>query len=263
MKASLFAALLAASLIAALFGQGGGVLYTPIQLAAGTSFHQAAATSLFLVMITSLSSTLVFRQAHEINWKMALGLEAPTVIGSLSGGIVSHWVSEQALLLTLAGLLALGAVFLIRPPKHRPRPRSGKSARIWQFDWRGEGFEIDLALMLPTMFTVGLLTSMVGIGGGILKVPVMVVLFRVPVHVAVGSSAFMVGLTAAAGLLGHATVGDWDWRTSLLLALPVLVGGQIGSRLSVRLGSGRLVHLFGMFVLAVAIYTASQAFSAA
>ena len=261
MNPILLATLLAASLVAALFGQGGGVLYTPIQVAAGTGFHEAAATSLFLVMVVSFSSTLVFRQAHDTNWKLALGLEAPTVIGSFAGGMVSHWLSDQALFFLLSGLLAIGAAFLILPPKHRPHRHSRQTARFWQLEVGGESHQLDLALMLPTMFVVGLLTSMAGIGGGILKVPIMVLLFRIPIHIAVGSSAFMVGLTAAAGLIGHAAVGDWNWQASLLLALPVLIGSQVGSRLSIRLGSSRLTHWFGSFLLAVAAYTALHAFS--
>lgn len=253
-------ALLIASLIASLFGQGGGVLFTPIQITTGASFHQAAATSLFLIMVISLSSTLVYRQAHEVNWKMALALEIPTMTGSFLGGILSHWIPEKALLLLLAGLLGAASFFLIRPPVNLDsQSHTGKSAWTWQFTWNGETFHLNLALMLSVMFTVGILTSMTGIGGGVLKVPIMVLLFGIPMHIAVGSSAFMVGLTATAGLLGHATVGHWDWRSSLLLAVPVLIGGQIGSHLSLRLGAGKLTRWFGVFLLAVAVYTALHA----
>ncbi|MCB9419925.1 MAG: sulfite exporter TauE/SafE family protein [Ardenticatenaceae bacterium] len=260
MDLTVLIALILASLVASLFGQGGGVLFTPIQVATGTSFHQATATSLFLIMVISFSATLVFRKAHEINWKMALALEIPTMLGSFLGGIISHWIPENVLLFLLAGLLVLASVFLIRPPaKINRNSRHGKSAWVWHFVWNDETYQLNLVLMLPIMFIVGILTSMTGIGGGVLKVPVMVLLFGIPMHIAVGSSAFMVGLTATAGLLGHVTVGHWDWRSSLLLAIPVLIGGQIGSHLSLRLDAGKLTRWFGVFLLLVAIYTVLHA----
>jgi hypothetical protein len=191
---------------------------------------------------------------------MAFALEAPTITGAFLGGIVSHWLPEQALLFLLTALLVVAAFFLIHPPAQSRRSVSqGHSALEWRFTWKGESYQFNLALMLPVMFTVGILTAMAGIGGGILKVPLMVLLFGVPMNIAVGSSAFMVGLTAASGLLGHATMGHWDWRSSLLLAIPILIGGQVGSRLSLRLGSGKLTRWFGVFLLLIGIYTGLRA----
>ncbi len=252
--------LLAASLLASLFGQGGGVLYTPIQVWTGVGFHNAAATSLFLIIVTSLSATLVFRKAHEVDWPMALAMEIPTTAGAFLGGVTSHWIPEKTLMLLLAGLITLAAFFMIRPISSRAdRQSAPKNFWVWQHAWNGQVYSLNLALMFPLMATVGLLTSMTGIGGGVLKVPVMVVLFGVPMHIAVGSSAFMVGLTATAGLLGHATMGHWYWQASLLLAAPVFIGGLIGSRISVRLGTRKLTHWFGYFLPVVALFTALHA----
>lgn len=113
------------------------------------------------------------------------------------------------------------------------------------------------------MLALGLVTSMVGIGGGILQVPAMVLLFGVPMSIAVGSSAFMVGLTAAAGLGGHLGVGHFDWRSAVVLAIPIFIGGQIGSRISVRLDQGRLKIWFGVFLFLVAVWTAFLALKSA
>jgi hypothetical protein len=106
--------------------------------------------------------------------------------------------------------------------------------------------------MIPVMLAVGVLTSMVGIGGGAIKVPLMVLLFGIPIPIAIGSSAFMVGLTATAGLLGHISVGSFNWTAALLLAIPVFIGGQIGSRLSIHLNARHLAKWFGVFILLVA-----------
>jgi uncharacterized membrane protein YfcA len=99
---------------------------------------------------------------------------------------------------------------------------------------------------------------MVGIGGGTLKVPLMVLLFGLPLPIAIGSSAFMVGLTAAAGLLGHISSGNFNVAAALLLAIPVFIGGQFGSRLSVHLDTRQLEKWFGIFILVVACVSAAR-----
>ena len=111
---------------------------------------------------------------------------------------------------------------------------------------------MNLALALPVSFAAGLASGMVGVGGGILKVPMMVLLFGIPIDIAVGSSALMVGVTAAGGFAGHLANSHWDWRTSLVLAVAVFAGGQIGSRVSVGIDKKKLKKGFGWFLLAIA-----------
>ncbi len=257
--------LLIAAFIASLFGQGGGALYTPVQVWFGVDFHTAAATSLFLILVISLSSTLIFRRAHEVDWGMALALEVPTTLGAFAGGMISHFVPDRGLGLLLAALLGGSAWFMVRHPAE-----SGGSTRavsssgwIWQRSTGGNIYRLDLRLAIPVMLALGLVTSMVGIGGGILQVPAMVLLFGVPMAIAVGSSAFMVGVTAVGGLCGHLSVGHFDWHSAVVLAIPVFIGGQIGSRISVRMDQRRLQLWFGVFLFLVAAWTAILALKSA
>lgn len=253
--------LLIAAFVAGLFGQGGGVLYTPLQIWNGIDFHAAASTSLFLILITSISSTLVFRKSHHVDWVIAIVMEAPTTLGAFFGGILSQYVSSRILILVLSILLGLAAWFMLHPPKETVHPQnSARSSRwIWHHGMDSTTYQLDLRLILPIMMTVGMLTSMVGIGGGALKVPLMVLLFGIPMPIAIGSSAFMVGLTAAAGLLGHISVSHFNWAASLLLAIPVFLGGQIGSRISIRLDAHHLEKWFGVFILLVAFVSVVHA----
>ena len=253
-------ALMIAAFIAALFGQGGGVLYTPLQVWSGISFNTAASTSLLLILITSFSATLVFRKAHKVDWRLALALEVPTTLGAFLGGILSHYVPERALGLMLSALISAAGWFMLKPPKAGThlRENSQSSRWVWRRTVSGASYVMDVRLMIPLMIVIGLVTSMVGIGGGVLKVPLMVLLFGIPIPIAIGSSAFMVGLTATAGLLGHISMGHFDWAAAFLLAIPVFIGGQIGSRLSVRLNAKRLSRWFGLFLLLVAAVSASH-----
>lgn len=246
--------ILVAAIVASLFGQGGGVFYTPLQVVFGVDFHSAATTSLFLIMITSLSATLIYRRADHTDWAMALVLEVPTTAGAFAGGLLSDRIPAEALFVLLAVLLGLSGFLMVRPVG-LGASRQIDPGRLWVWQRsRGERtYSLNLLTLTPVMLVVGMLTGMVGIGGGVLKVPAMVLLGGVPMEIAVGSSAFMVGITAAGGLVGHLSAGHWDWQTALVLAVGVFAGGQIGSRISIGMDKQRLKKLFGAFLLVIAV----------
>ncbi len=236
-----------------MLGQGGGTLYTPIQVLLGIDFHVAATTSLFLIMVTSLSATLVFRKAHKVDWPLAIVLESVTASGGFVGGVGSAWLSGQVLSWLFAAVLAFAAVFMIH--SYHPPPSKVPHQRKW-YHWRrwydGQTYAVNLLLALPISFLAGMVSGMVGVGGGILKVPLMVLLLGIPMDIAVGTSALMVGITASSGFAGHLVAGHWDWRLSLVLAVAVFLGGQIGARRSLNLNRARMKKIFGWFLLFIA-----------
>jgi uncharacterized membrane protein YfcA len=101
-------------------------------------------------------------------------------------------------------------------------------------------------ILAVAVFAVALVFSMLG------QVPVMVLLLGVPMEVAVGSSAVMVGLTASGGFAGHLLRGHWNWELSLILAVAAFIGGQMGSRVTVGLDRRSLKAGFGWFLIVVA-----------
>lgn len=240
------------AVVFSMLGQGGGSLYTPIQVWSGIDFHVAATTSLFLIMVTSLSATIVFRKARRVDWPLAIVLETVTALGGLTGGLSSGRFSGTALTVLFAAVIAFAAVFMVRDfDWHHDCPE-----RSSFFGWRRQLGEhtycVNLLLAVPISFVAGAVSGLVGVGGGILKVPMMALLFGIPMEIAVGSSAFMVGLTAAGGFAGHVASGHWDWRISLILAAAVFVGGQIGARISVGVNKQRMKAVFGYFLFAIA-----------
>jgi len=240
------------AVVFSMLGQGGGALYTPIQVFAGIDFHVAATTSLFLIMTTSLSATIVFRKANRVDWPLAIVLETATTLGGFAGGLASGRFSGSVLSLLFAGVVAFAAVFMVREfnAKRECAERSGILA--WKRRLGEQAYCVNLLIALPVSFVAGVLSGLVGVGGGILKVPMMVLLFGVPMEIAIGSSAFMVGLTAAGGFAGHVVSGHWDWRTSLMLAVAVFIGGQIGARTSIGIDKRKLKKAFGWFLICIA-----------
>ena len=251
--AILFGLMFAVAVVFSMLGQGGGVLYTPIQVFVGIDFHVAATTSLFLIMMTSVSATLVFRKAKRVDWPLAVVLETVTASGGFVGGLASGRFSGEFLSVFFAGVVAFAAVFMVRDFKMETMCPSAQDGLVyWQRHFGGQSYCVNLIVALPASFVAGAASGLVGVGGGILKVPLMVLLLGIPMDIAVGSSAFMVGLTAAGGFAGHVASGHWDWTTSLILAVAVFAGGQIGARKSLGLDKKKMEKGFGWFLLAIA-----------
>ena len=236
-------------------GVGGGVLYTPIQLFFGIEFHTAASTSLFLIMVTSLSATLVFHKAATVDWPMAIVLETSTTLGAFLGGLFSGHFSGKFLIYLFSGVIAVAAFFMV---KHFDIPNRCGDKPGGFFRWhRGIGTErycVNLALALPIAFVAGVVSGMIGVSGGILKVPMLVLLFGVPMNIAVGSSAFMVGLTASGGFLGHLVAGHLDWKMALILMPGIFIGAQLGARTSVKVDKTKMKRFFGFVLAALAVF---------
>ncbi len=253
MVAVLAFATLVVSVVAAMLGQGGGTLYTPLQVWTGIGFHQAAATSLFLIMVTSVSASLVFRKAQRIDWPLALTLETVTTAGAFAGGLGSALLSGAVLSLIIAGVIVVAAAFMIWPMTQRRACVLGHGGVVaWARRVGRQHYCVNMAVALPLALAAGAVSGLVGIGGGVINVPMMVLVLGVRMEIAVGCSAVMVGLTAAGGFAGHLLHGHWDWQLSLILAAAAFIGGQAGSRITIRLDQQKLKAAFGWFLLLIA-----------
>jgi uncharacterized membrane protein YfcA len=245
--------MLALALVSSMLGQGGGSLYTPLQVWLGIPFHRAAATSLFLIIVTSFSASLVFSKAKKIDWSLAIALESVTAAGAFAGGLESDRFSAATLTIVFAVVIGLAGIFMMRPMKQRTAsPVRAGGFFAWRRTTGGKTYFVNMAFALPASFLAGVISGMIGVGGGLIKVPLMVLVLGVPMDIAVGSSALMVGLTAGGGFTGHLLRGHWDWRLSLVLAAAVFLGGQIGSRITVKLDESKLQKGLGWFLLVLA-----------
>jgi len=246
----------AASLVSSMVGQGGGVLYTPVQVWFNTNVYQAATTSLFLIIVLSFSSSITFIKSGRIDWSLALVLESATTVSAFIGGIFSNRFNENVLLWILAGAITIAALPMILSME---RKHGESICRGGPMSWRrtinNEQYCINLLIAIPVSMTAGLVSGMVGVGGGILKVAAMVLLLGVPMDIAVASSSIMVGITAAGGFIGHVIDGMWEWQRALPLAVVVFIGAQIGSRISIGLDKRKMEKVLGWLLLATAIIT--------
>ncbi len=241
-----------ASIVFSMMGLGGGAVYTPIQVWVGIDFHVAAATSLFLIMVTSLSATIIYHKASKIDWPLALVLESVTILGGFIGGYYSDLVSTKSLSLIFSIVVGCIGLCMIRDIK----PRMNSNPDHW-YIWKRSRFCEEYFINVPLAMTIGIVagvfSGLLGVGGGILKVPLLVMLLGVPMHIAVGTSACMVGITALGGFSGHYLRGHFDITTALMLALFVFIGSQIGSRKSLTTDKNKLRKACGWLLIIIAL----------
>jgi len=254
----LFSIFFLVSVIFMMFGQGGGAIYVPMLLAFGIPLYRAAATSQVLIIAATLSAILVFQRAKMIDWFLVLIIEPPTNLGAFLGGYLSPHFPTWFSKLTFAFILLIGAYFMITPIKERTAIKNA-----WYFWHRQVGeyvYSINVFTVLPIMFLAGFVAGMLGVGGGLFKVPALVLLGGVSMKIAVGSSSLMIGITALTGLIGHALVGHFDPKLAITLGIAVFLGAQIGARVGVKIEREKHKKYFGYLLIFVAFFMIYSAF---
>ncbi len=241
------------STVFSMIGMGGGILYVPVLLFAGFSIKQAPPISLILIVATSAAALFTFWRSRKVDWKLALVIDPPTDVMAFVGGYLSARVPEAALQATLAGVLVVAGTLMTRRSSGQANARALPTGWWhWHRRFNDVAYSVNLPLVLTATALVGILSGMIGITGGIIKLPIMVLLCGVPMDVAVATSTAMVAVTATSGLAGHALHGVVQWRTGTVLAVAAVAGGLLGSRISVSADKGRLKRLFGFVVLLIA-----------
>ncbi len=247
---------LVVGVVSGLLGVGGGFMNVPVlHFFGGLSFSDAVGTSLLIVSLTSLSSAFGHFWRGRVDALLGVVLEVATVPGALAGALITSVVDERMIGSIFAvGLVIVGITMAsgrsihwnigMRPFLRRKLTRRG-----------GELFEYEVSLpaALVGSFVAGVASGFLGIGGGVIKVPLLVAL-GVPIHIAVGTSCFMMTLTALAGVAMHATIGQVNLTSALAMGAGAVIGGQVGSALSGRIKALVLRRLFGLFLSCVGGY---------
>jgi uncharacterized membrane protein YfcA len=258
-----------------LLGLGGGILIVPLlTLGFGLALIKAVGISLICVIVTSGAAAGIYLERRVANLRLGMTLELFTACGAMVGGLVAFLVPERALELLFAGLLAYVAVTMARrrdpadtsPAGSAPEPDAGPAAapegpataaRTQAFLDRMSGPDYRIRHLgfgvIGSVFA-GVVSALLGIGGGLVKVPVMHVVMGVPLRIATATSNLMIGITASASAIIYLLRGGIDPYAAAPTAIGVFIGASIGSRVASRIN---LRVLRGLFV-AILLYTALQ-----
>jgi uncharacterized membrane protein YfcA len=238
----IFTAGAVAGSLGALLGLGGGVFLVPfLNLALGFPFSVAAAISLTTVIATSSTVSAGRAGKHLINMKLGMLLEVATAAGSFLGGVTAHLIA-QSLLQKLFGSVAIVVAIIMLTRLHRrnvildPAADPGVlGGRYYEEESCGEvTYRVKrLPVAIAASFVAGNVSSLLGIGGGIIKVPVLNAWCGVPLRAAAATSAFMIGVTATAGAVIYYGRGQLEPA----LAAAAVLGVQLGSWGGMRFGA--------------------------
>ena len=220
-----------------LVGAGGGFLVVPALLwVTGATPAVAAGTSLVVVLFNACSGTFAYARRGLVDWKTALLFAAATVPGGLLGPRLLSHLSERAFQAGFGSLLILVAGILAFRPSSPPGEGRLKLGRR---EYAG-GFLLSLC--------VGFLSSMSGIGGGVIHVPVLIYALGFPTHLAVATSHATLAISAGVGVAEHARLGHVLWPKALAMGAGALVGAQLGARLSEKLKAPLLIRALGLAI---------------
>ncbi len=260
--ATMFVAAVAAGLLGALAGLGGGILIVPLlTIGFGLDIRFAIGASIISVIATSSGAAAAYVRDHLTNIRVGMLLELATTFGAVTGAYVAALLNASVLFI-LFGLVLLFSVLPTISKLGEDVPAdveddwlSGRLGLASTYPDRSLGREVPyrvsrVPLGFGMMYVAGVVSGLLGIGSGALKVLAMDTAMRLPMKVSTATSNFMIGVTAAA------SAGIYFWRGDVLpvvaapVALGVLVGATTGAAFLVRFNN-RTVRLIFLVVLVV------------
>lgn len=257
----------AAGAFGSLLGLGGGVLIVPLlTLGFGLPLREAVGVSLICVIMTSSAAAGVYLERHVANLRLGMTLELFTATGAFVGGSIAFLLDERLLALLFGTLLLYVAATMARA---RTTEASLETPAAAELDAQpdpaatqtaldrlsGDGYRVrNLGRGVVGATGAGVASALLGIGGGIIKVPLMHLSMGVPLRVATATSNMMIGITAAASAVIYVIRGGIDPYVAGPTAIGVFLGATAGSRLAHRVD---LRYLRLLFVV-VLVYTAIQ-----
>ncbi len=240
--------------LSAFIGIGGGIILVPALIFLGLDPHLATGTSLVVVLFTGLSSAIAYFRQGRVDWKTGLILELTTAPGGYLGALLTAFTSSEQMKVLFAMLMALVSYKMWKEELRLGRFAGG--LRLKRIVGRGGGmtvYQIDIIPAMALSFLAGLSSGFFGIGGGVLKVPILVAA-GTPVHVAVATSSFMIVITALSGLIVRTSLGHVMYSYLLGLVPGTVFGAQVGARIAGRTKSKIIRRVFALILLTISIY---------
>jgi uncharacterized membrane protein YfcA len=254
-----------AGFIGSLLGLGGGIIITPaLTLLLGIDIKYAIGASIVSVIATSSGSAIAYLRDKITNVRVGMLLEIATTTGALTGAFIAGLVSTKYLYLTFGLLLLYSAANMFKkrnqelPQEFPDNPLADRLKLNGSYHDRALGQTVDYHVTgiysgFGMMYIAGIISGLLGIGSGIFKVMAMDSFMKLPMKVSTATSNFMIGVTAAASAGIYLTRGNIDPKIAAPVALGVLLGAAVGTKVMQRLKSTTLRLVFIPVLLYVSI----------
>jgi len=243
------------SFVFSMMGIGGGLVYVPLLVIIGFNMKEASTLSLFAILVSTSVASINYIKSKRVNWSLFAVMEPTTAIAALIGGFIAVAFSERILRFLLVCILIIVGVLTLFSGK---RVKAVSLTCLYVKGNAGDSeYFINLPIVLSLCGLAGFIAGMIGIAGGVFKVPLMVTVCGVPMNVAIATSAAMVAVTAAFGLLGHLlSAPSVNWFFIIVFGLACLIGGFLGSRCALKLRREILEVLYFLLMVFLAFWVA-------
>jgi uncharacterized membrane protein YfcA len=231
-----FLVVLVISVVFSMFGKGGGSLYTPVLVMLGWELSTSISTALFLNLVTALVATAVFARNRLVDFKFSSLFLPGTIAGSLLGALLSSRAPKDLLLGLFSAFLLGAGILMIRSNKGEADQQVRRLSRRLA------------AVVVTFSFAVGVLSSLIGVGGGLIIFPFLVLYLKYHPQKAAGANAYIVTVSSLVGSLGHLSIGHVDYLLIGITAIAASIGSAIGSHITVR-ASPKFVKVAFAFIM--------------
>ncbi len=232
-------------LLLGLTGGGGSILTVPLLVyVVGLDTKVALVTSMLIVGVTSLAALLSHSRAGHVAWRTGVIFGLAGMGGAYAGGALAQSIADPLLLLLFAGVMIGSGLTMLRKTGGKCAVRTDPSAPAKR----------SLKRVLAEGFGVGVLTGLVGAGGGFLVVPALALLGGLPMHTAVGTSLLVIAMNCTAGIVSYAFASGvvLDVDSAAVISVLSIAGTVLGTRMARWISPAQLQRGFGLFVLCVA-----------
>jgi len=235
----------------------------------GLDARQAVGTSLVMIVFTALSATVAYYRQKRIDWKIGIAAATTTVPGAAVGAYATKLFTSKVLTIIFGVTLLFIAAGMLRRSFGRQKSTenrgvagskgdTGVSRRVWKrklTDSAGQVFEFDAKIYsgIVFLFVGGLASGFLGIGGGLIVVPILAALVGMPMHLAVATSMLTMIFTSISGVSTHIILGNVLAEFAVPLVIGIVIGAQLGARTARRLRSASLERVFAAAVLGIGI----------
>jgi len=221
-----FVTILVISGVFSMFGKGGGSLYTPVLVMLGMAVQPAISTALFLNLVTSLTATLVFQRNKLVDYRFCLVFLPGTIAGSFLGAVLSSRAPKELLLGIFSVFLYVVGLLMVFSAKEKP----GQEVRKMTAGM--------IVLVTVFSFGVGVLSSLIGVGGGLIIFPFLVLYMKYGAQMAAGANSLIVTVSSFVGTIGHFALGRVDYRFLAAMTVACILGSAVGSHVTVKASPG-------------------------
>jgi len=234
---SLFVLGVAVGTFGTLVGIGGGIILIPIFLLLFQwSPQHAVGTSLVVVFLNAVSGSIAYIKQKKVYYDAAIRFSIATIPGAIIGSYLAEYFTSTSFRVAFGGLLMVVSIIMF----FRTKKQEGKS----KFGEEGFTYNRTLGVLLSTL--VGFLSSILGIGGGVIHVPAMVYILGFPTHVATATSHFVLAISTFWGVATHYIIGNILVKPALTIGIGAVVGAQIGAQLSLKVKSKSILILLSI-----------------